>query len=300
MTGSSCLFLLLTCCAGASPATGAPAEAPVVFVKAYESGSWHVQETEQFQVCVQSGFQEAEQIARLCEQLLTETRMSWLDDADSAATWRPKCQIILHPNKTSYLAAVGPGGGLTVGSALVERRQGQIISRRIDLCATARGGPLSSLPHEMTHIVLSDRFAAADPPRWADEGLAVMADPPDRKARHASELNQAIRGDALFRLPELLAQSGDACMARPALFYAQSTSLVDFLVTRGTRSQFLDFLTRADEEGYDAALRGEYAIDGVAGLEKLWHRQVASGDATPTVDSLVEDEAEAITTLKRS
>lgn len=300
MTGSGCLFLLLTCCAGASPSPIVPGEPAVVLVRAYESGSWQVQETEQFQVCVQSGFEEAQRIACLCERLLGETRQAWLADDDSAQDWRPKCQIILHPNMNSYLAAVGPGGASTVGSALVERRHGRIISRRIDLCATARGGPLMSLPHELTHVVLSDRFATVDPPRWADEGLAVLADPPEKQARHANELNKAIRGAALFRLPELMAQSGDACRLRPDVFYAQSTSLVNFLVMRGTRGQFLDFLMRVEKEGYDEALRGVYAMDGVAALEKLWHRKVTAGDAAPTVDALVEDEAKTIAARKRS
>ncbi|MBX3414282.1 MAG: hypothetical protein KF708_16465 [Pirellulales bacterium] len=300
MTGSSYFFLLLTCCVGGSPSVATSAEHQVTFIRAYQSGSWQVQETEQFQVCVQSGFQEAEKLASVCERLLAETRRDWLSESETAVVWRPKCQIILHPNKNSYLAAVGPGGASTVGSALVERRHGQIISRRIDLLATARDGALSALPHEMTHVVLSDRFVETDPPRWADEGLAVLADPLEKQARHAQELDRAVRGRTLFRLPQLMADAGDACQTRPDVFYAQSTSLVRYLVSHGTRAQFVEFLTMAGQDGYDAALRHVYSIDGVAALEKGWHRVVTTGGTRPAVDALVEDEAETLAAQKRS
>lgn len=271
----------------------------VALGRAYRSGSWQVQETEQFQICVQADEARAADIARACEQILSETCAAWFDDV-KPVSWRPRCQVIIHPNKTSYLAAVGPAGGSTVGSALVERRDGRVVSRRIDLCTATRGGALSALPHEMTHVVLSDHFAAADPPRWADEGIAVLADPRDKRDRHAGELARAIRTRTLFRLPELMSDVDNASATRADVFYAQSTSLVEFLIARGTRGQFLEFLTRAANDGYDAALRELYAIDGVAALEKLWHREVTSREAAPTIDSLVEDDVETTSSAKRS
>jgi len=305
MTGSTCLFLLLTCCAGASPTpltqSAVVESAPTVDLgRAYRAGSWQVQESEHFHVCVQSSETQASEIARACEVVLAETRVAWFDDEVEPLRWRPRCQIIVHSNKSSYLAAVGSGGAATVGSALVERREGKVISRRIDLCATTRGGALSALPHEMTHVVLSDRFTNADPPRWADEGLAVLADPPLKQERHAGDLELAIRERALFRLPELMSDAGNASSLRPGVFYAQSTSLVEFLVACGTRIQFLEFLTLASETGYDRALREVYEIDGIATLEKLWHRNVTSPEATSSVDSLVEDKLEVMSSLNRS
>lgn len=305
MTGASCLFLLLTCCAGASPTpltqNAVVESVPTVELgRSYRSGSWQVQESENFHVCIQSNKMQASEIARVCEVVLAQTKTARFSDDTEPLRWRPRCQIVIHPNKTSYLAAVGAGGAATVGSAIVERREGRVISRRIDLCATTRGGALSALPHEMTHVVLSDRFPNADPPRWADEGLAVLADPPLKQARHAKELETAIRDRALFRLPELMSDAGQASVQRPGVFYAQSTSLVEFLVARGTRIQFLDFLTVASEAGYDRALRKVYEIDGMATLEALWHRNITSPAAMPTVDSLVEDKLEVTSRLNRS
>ena len=33
------------------------------------------------------------------------------------------------------------------------------------------------LPHEVTHVVLADLFTVQQIPRWADEGIAVLAEP---------------------------------------------------------------------------------------------------------------------------
>ena len=33
------------------------------------------------------------------------------------------------------------------------------------------------LPHEVTHVVLADLFTTQQIPRWADEGMAVLAEP---------------------------------------------------------------------------------------------------------------------------
>ena len=56
-------------------------------------------------------------------------------------------------------------------------------------------------------------------------------------------------------------------------FYGQSASLTAFLAHRDDPAKFLEFLRRALDGGYDAALKQVYAIDHVGELERLWREQ---------------------------
>lgn len=74
------------------------------------------------------------------------------------------------------MAAVGPGSEHTVGSSLVTVDKAKIASRRIDLLGDQTEFLTAALPHELTHVILRDRLMSTPPPRWADEGMAVLAD----------------------------------------------------------------------------------------------------------------------------
>jgi hypothetical protein len=213
------------------------------------------------------------EIARLAEQLRRELREGWLP-ASTADHWIPTCQIVVHANRKSYLAAVGPGGERTVGSSLVGQLNGRITGRRIDLVAGAAEGPLAALAHELTHVVLNDRFTAGNLPRWVDEGIAILADSPDKRRRHRIDLERSLEQRQLS-LPELLLN--DAPMPeRAAAFYAQSASLAEYLIHRRTPEEFLVFVESVGERGYDGALREHYGISNVGQLEWQWRQHVKS------------------------
>ena len=90
-----------------------------------------------------------------CEDLRAELQRSWLR-LETADKWEPQCEIVLHPDRTQYLKAVGVGGGSTSGSSLVRSKHGRITARRIDLIVN-QDGELTALAHELTHVVLADR-----------------------------------------------------------------------------------------------------------------------------------------------
>lgn len=75
--------------------------------------------------------------------------------------------IVLHPDRESYLAAVGADAANTAGSSLVERnancdtKSANCISkRRIDLRGDRPDYLTAALPHELTHVMLADHFLA--------------------------------------------------------------------------------------------------------------------------------------------
>jgi hypothetical protein len=146
---------------------------------------------------------------------------------------------------------------------------GRIISRRISLRADHPTLLQAVLPHEITHVILADIFPTKQIPRWADEGLAVLAEPADEQQRRAADLIEPLAANRLFPLDALMS------MDYPDnqywnLYYAQSVSVTRFLVEQGTPAQMIQFLQGSQRNGYEAELRRIYRIDGYGDLQRRW------------------------------
>ena len=136
------------------------------------------------------------------------------------------------------------------------------------------------LPHELTHGVLTTHFGRPVP-RWADEGLAILAEAADIQAETADNFRdfrtrgRCIRVKTLFELTDY----------PPDVFcvYLQGHSLVRFLVDRGQgadelarRKALLAFLDAGGRDGWDAAAKRVYGFESVDALETAWGDWVAA------------------------
>jgi hypothetical protein len=232
-------------------------------------GAWLLRNTDNFCVCCPSGMDPAA-FGQSCESLRQELTKKWLGDAASEQSWSSRCYVVVHPTLASYLREVGQGGNRTLGSSLIKTDAGRVTSRRIDLRGDVADPLRAALPHEMTHVILADAFAGEHLPRWADEGMAMQADPRDKLRLHSRDLNAAVVEQSLFRVPELFAEADYPAGDRRAVFYAESVSLVSCLASRRAPAEFVSFIHRAGKQGYDAALRDIYGIHDVGELEHLW------------------------------
>ena len=126
----------------------------------------------------------------------------WNGDCDQCA-WSPACEIVLHSTQSAYLGAVGIGGRGTVGATYIQfdtQRPDRILRRRIDLLTAGQTDPLSALPHELTHVLLADRYKGKQPPPWLDEGVATLADSQTKRQRHLRDFRTAMtRGHSMRR-----------------------------------------------------------------------------------------------------
>jgi hypothetical protein len=235
-------------------------------------GRWFVLETANFQVCCEQSESPATYLARHAEVLRHALYDKWLG-AHAAKDWNPKCQIVLHSSKQSYVSAVGRGGERTVGSSLVKTDKGHIKSRRIDLLGAGTNFLSAALPHELTHVVLKDRFISTVVPRWADEGMAILSDSEAKQGRHQTDLQQALAQRTTFHAIELLTMEEYPSSSRFGTFYGQSASLTGFLVSRKNSKLFVEFLNRAREVGYDTALEECYGIASVGELDRQWRER---------------------------
>jgi Peptidase MA superfamily len=252
-----------------------------------QSAGWYFAESGSFRVWCRSGCRDVGKFAQQCERLRSELQSKWLGH-DVPGDWSPKCDVVVHASAASYLQAVGPGAERTAGSSLVKVEAGRVISRRLDLRAD-RGDALSAAPHELTHIVLADRFADRPLPRWADEGMATLADSPSKRGEHRRDLLAAVARRTELRLADLLSMEGYPKPASWATFYGQSASLVEFLLERGEPEELVRCVGRAQDVGYDAALREVYGIAGVAALERQWRAHATRPPIEPA--TLVRDVA---------
>lgn len=252
-----------------------PAAARLHVTRCRCCGTARLCQSPNFVVRTHPGGPAADAVARRCEALRQQLR-EHLAAQGEWDRWEPRCEVVLHPTRSSYLQAVGPGGAQTVGSSAVRLRGGEVVVRRIDLLAESRGDALSALPHELVHIVLAQLFPDEAPPRWAEEGLALLYDPADKQQRHRDDLRRALQGYGALPMQRLFLEAGSPTSWQRGVFYGQSLSVVEYLTALGTREQFVRFVQGCLESGHDAALRDVYGIDGAADLERRWRAHLAA------------------------
>lgn len=240
---------------------------------------WEVVESPSFRLYHRQRREYAEQVLRVAENTRLEVEQKWF--ATNGEVWQPKCELYLHAtaqdyNRVTGIAASSPGHS----SIQMEQGSGRVTGRRIDLHCDDVNLLTCVLPHEATHVVLAGRFGSHPVPRWADEGMAVLSEPPEKVERHRRNLHHCRQQGQYFSLRQLmeLADYPDP-RAIPA-FYAQSVSLVEFLVRERGPRVFSEFLRQGLQTGYESALEQHYGIRGYAELEQRWLRSLDSGTIT--------------------
>lgn len=197
----------------------------------------------------------------------------WLGRADSPR-WSPKCELVVHAAAATYLQAAGRGQAATFGFSTFEIDGCKVVFRRIDIRADQPGWCAGALGHELTHLVMAEAFADCQLPVWADEGMALLADPLAKQELHLRDFRAAHERNEVCPLTKFLSNTSYPCRENFPVFYGQSLSLVQYLVGRKSPAEFVRFLKHAGQNGYDSALKTCYGLDGVADLEKQWRKSL--------------------------
>jgi tetratricopeptide (TPR) repeat protein len=238
-------------------------------------GNWKVWDTPNFRI-LHTDDALAEQVARAAETARELQRKRWMDAPEPAA-WSPRCDIYIYPDATLFSQATGQAP-TSPGFSTMGMNAGRIIARRINLRADHENLLPTILPHEITHVVLADLFSDQQIPRWADEGMAVLAEPAGEQALRAADLDQPLSSGRLFKLADLMVM--DYPDGRYwSLYYAQSVSLTRFLVDQGSPAQFVEFVKGSQKAGIDAELQRIYKISDVEALQSRWLAHVKQRSA---------------------
>jgi hypothetical protein len=237
------------------------------------SGSNRRAVSENFQIDCRSPRHDARLVAKSCEQWRRRLLLTWRPQ-DQEANWKVDCQVIVHSSRQSYLGAVGRGGQYSLGSSWLEFEKKLVSKRVIDLLPDS-SGELDALAHELTHVVVADYFDGKQLPRWADEGMAILADSNEKRRLHQRDLHQAIGQQKTFHAAQLLAVTDYPEATRIPTFYGQSASLVAFLCKRDKPAKFLEFVQLSMQKGHETSIREVYGLNGHAELEHRWRQDLA-------------------------
>ncbi len=136
----------------------------------------------------------------------------------------------------------------------------------------------SVLPHEMGHIIFKEFVGFVNPaiPLWLDEGVAcyqegTRLESAGRILRKAVEENKFIKLEELFDFrPYGLADSETV-----GIFYAESVSLVDFLIKEFGKDRFVLFCQHLrDKKKFHRAMAYVYPFGSIQELDAAWQKSL--------------------------
>jgi len=201
-------------------------------------------------------------------------------EQESPRPWLERCVIHVHATPDSFAAAVGMPPAEARGATSLEFSGDRVWSRRIDVMGDGTDVIPDALAHELVHVVLADHFVHAAPPRWADEGLAILFDDPDTQLGHEEDFREARKRGQEFSGADLLAlEEYPTDGGRQRVFYGQSAALVRWLIARRDAATFIRFVGDVQTADTATALKRHYDLDSPAFLESAWKE-------VPTIHSL--------------
>jgi len=232
-------------------------------------GGGDVVETSSFRVH-HSGHRElAESIAKSAETLRKEIFERWSGPPSGA--WSVKCDIHIHSTADAFAKATGrPAAG--TGNATVRLADGRAEERRIDLRADDDAVSTNALPRELTHVVLADLFPDKPAPKWAVEGMAILAGTPEEAERYTRTLRRCARDGEWLGLAQLL-ELKDFPKENVTAFYCESVALTEYLIrAAGNERNFTIFLRDCHRYGTAQALKRQFNINDPQALESTLKR----------------------------
>jgi hypothetical protein len=245
------------------------------------TSTWQIHETPNFRIFHRNAGL-ADSAGQTAEAVRAAQGKQWGSHA-AAKRWTPACEIYLYPDGKALKAATQQPES-SPGFSTMTSDGAQIVARRVNLRADHPQLLAAILPHEVTHVVLADIFCVRQIPRWADEGLAVLAEPHSEQKLRWAELEEPLQTGRIFALEKLMGMD----YPEPkdwSLYYAQSVSLTRFLVDQNTPERFIQFVLDSHQKGIEPALQECYQIKGFTELQDRWKAYAKQQVATLTASA---------------
>jgi hypothetical protein len=217
----------------------------------------------------------ADEIAAFADRTRDEAFQRLLG-IEQPGRWTARCAIHVHATPDSFADAVGMPPVGSRGATSIDFASDAVASRRIDVMGDGHDVIPDALAHEIVHVVLADHFVHAPPPRWADEGLAVLFDGSETQCGHEEDFRAAAGQGLAFSAADLFAlEELPAGTRRQQVFYGQSAALVRWLINRRDAATLIRFIDDSEIVGLEAALERHYGLDSVALIESAWKEVTA-------------------------
>jgi hypothetical protein len=234
-------------------------------------GGWRITETENFRI-IHRDVALAEEVAVIAENARKQAHDLWFA-AEPMPQWTPKCDLVLYPTAQEFAQQTNQ---MPQSPAFTQCdvHNGWVASRRIELRIDEPNMKTGILPHEIAHAVFAGQFAGRSPPKWADEGMAVLTEPEEIQNRHLTGLVQARSGGRGFTCDQLLPMQQYPQQVQE--FYAHSVGVCRMLTERnGGRERLVQFVrTAVESNDYEGTLFRVYGIRGLKDLETRFQQYV--------------------------
>jgi hypothetical protein len=210
----------------------------------------------------------ARELGEQAERVRREVAREWL--GHPLPPWQEPCSIsaAVEPRLESH------------GQTSYVFNRGQAASWQIFVQGSRRAVLESVLPHEMTHAVFAAHFGRPLP-CWADEGASISMELGADRQELETLFPRRLQQGRVLSLTELFATRNYP--RDPLPLYAESLSVVRFLLTRGGKQEFVSYLGDGiRSRDWAATTRTHYGYATLEDLEQAWLTWVrlGSGDST--------------------
>lgn len=183
---------------------------------------------------------------------------------------KDKGEIYLYKTKSDYMKATG--------APEWSAGQAQFIPLMFATYENSPNLAIATFPHELTHMLFHLFMGQKRMPLWLEEGMAMFEEEDKTREYRERQLvkwsikeGKHIGLNILFAIPIIPSDMPDETIQ---LFYAESASVVDHLITDNIRTLFGKFLTcLKNGELIEQALKNSYQWkykNGISDLEARW------------------------------
>jgi len=209
----------------------------------------------------------AQKIGDAAEQYRHDLAVEWI--GQPLPRWSQPCPI------TAEVAPTLGAGGAT--SFVFDR--GEVFNWTMTIQGSEERILDSVLPHEVTHTIFASHFRQPLP-RWADEGACTTVEHPVERARQHRLLIEFLRTGRGISFPEMFAMKEYPADVLP--LYSQGYSLARYLIERGGRKRYIQFVGDGlASSNWPESLSQYYGIDDIAKLQNVWLEWVKRGCPAP-------------------
>lgn len=211
----------------------------------------------------------AKQLGETAEQFRHDLAIAWL--GEPLPNWSEPCPMAVQVGEN-----LGAGGAT---SFMFD--QGEVFGWRMNIQGSRERLLDSVLPHEITHMIFASYFRQPLP-RWADEGGATSVEHHTERDKHRRMLVQFLQTGRGISFSEMFAMTEYPHDIMP--LYAQGYSVADYLIQKGGRRKYIEFLQDGMQSGqWSECITRHYGIGGLAPLQNAWLAWVKQG--SPLLES---------------
>jgi len=180
-------------------------------------------------------------------------------------TWDNRAKIYLFKNASEYQKATN--------QPRWSGAQANVVTREICTYKGMEDFFNRILPHELGHIIFREFVGfKRNLPLWLDEGVVSYLEKDQKKERLA--MAKILVNTAIFMPLDELGKIHRYNMLVPDFFYAEATSVVDFLIATYGKERFLEFCRRLrdlrDDQNWEIALFEIYDFKNISDVNEKW------------------------------